>query len=269
MERIIGELSFWGLLRASIEIFIIFLMLYFVLGFMQGTRGVGIIRGLVFSLVIATVALLFIIRKFQLYTVDWLLTEFLPWVTIPFIILFQPELRRALVRLGQNPLLGAFFRTETPAIEEVVKAATALSKNRLGGIIAIERKVGLDNFIEGGTRINADLSSDLINTIFWPGSPMHDGAVIVQGQKLAAAGCLLPLSDSPDVDKALGTRHRAGLGLTEETDAISIIVSERTGNVSLAVRGQLTSGYDAQGLKKALEQLLGPTDHNHKETSLD
>ena len=235
---------------------------------MQGTRGVGILRGLVFLLVIATVTLLFIIRKFQLYTVDWLLTEFLPWVTIPFIILFQPEFRRALVRLGQNPFLGAFFRAEAPILEEVVKAAATLSKNRLGGIIAIERKVGLDNFIEGGNRINADLSSDLINTIFWPGSPMHDGAVIVQGNKIAAAGCLLPLSDNPNIDKALGTRHRAGLGLTEETDAISIIVSERTGNVSLAVRGQLSGGYDAQGLRKALDQLLGQVDHNSKEASL-
>lgn len=268
MERIVGDIDPEAFLRASVEIFIIFLMLYFVLGFMQGTRGVGIIRGLVFSLVIATIALLFIIRKFQLYTVDWLLTEFLPWVTIPFIILFQPELRRALVRLGQNPFLGAFFRTEPPIVDEVVKAASTLSKNRLGGIIAIERKVGLDNFIERGNRINADLSSELINTIFWPGSPMHDGAVIVQGQKIAATGCLLPLSDNPNVDKTLGTRHRAGLGLTEETDAISIIVSERTGNVSLAVRGQLTSGYDAPGLRKALEQLLGPTDHNSKEAKL-
>ncbi len=265
MEKILGRLDFWTSLRSSVEIFIIFLMLYFVLCFMQGTKGVGILRGLAFSLVIVTVALLFVIRKLQLYTVDWLLTQFLPWVTIPFIILFQPELRRALVRLGQNPFLGAFFKTEPPIIDEVVKAANTLSKNRLGGIIAIERKVGLENFIEGGSRINADLSSELINTIFLPSSPMHDGAIIVQGQKIAAAGCLLPLSDNPNVDKLFGTRHRAGLGLTEETDAISIIVSERTGNISLAVKGQLTSGYDVQGLRKTLEQLLTPINHPSKE----
>lgn len=262
MEKFIEGINFWVVLRASIEIFIIFLMLYFVLRFMQGTRGIGILRGLVFFLVIATVILLFVVRKLQLYTVDWLLTEFLPIITIPFIILFQPEFRRALMRLGLNPFFGIFFRSEPPMLEEVVKATTALSKSRLGGLIAIERKVGLDNFIEGGVRINADVSSDLIHTIFWPGSPLHDGAIIIQEQKIAAAGCFLPLSDSPIVDKTLGTRHRAGLGLTEETDAISIIVSEETGSISLATKGQITSGYDEEGLRKALGRLFEGASEN-------
>lgn len=256
MERFFAELNIWVVLRSATEVFLIFLMLYLVLRFMQGTRGMGILRGLVFFLVIASVVLLFIVRKLQLYTVDWLLTEFLPIVTIPLIILFQPEFRRALVRLGQSPFFGIFLKEEPPMMDEVVKAATNLAKNRLGAIIAIERKVGLDNFIEGGVRINADVSSDLISTIFWPGSPLHDGAVIIHEQRIAAAGCLLPLSDSPTVDKALGTRHRAAIGLTEETDAVSIIVSEETGVISLAVKGQITRGYDEKGLKKALGQLF-------------
>ncbi len=256
MERFFEDVDFLVVFKAAAEIFIIFLMLYFVLRFMQGTRGVGVMRGLVFVLVIATVMLLFIVRSLQLYTVDWLLTEFLPMITIPFIILFQPELRRALVRLGENPFLGLFFKGEAPMLDEVVEAASVLSRNRLGGIIAIERKVGLDHFVEAGTRVDANISSDLINTIFWPGSPLHDGAVIIQEQRIVAAGCLLPLSDSPTVDKTLGTRHRAGMGLTEETDAISIIVSEETGVISLAVKGQITSGLDEKGLRKTLGQLL-------------
>ncbi|HHT9134837.1 MAG TPA: diadenylate cyclase CdaA [Candidatus Avalokitesvara rifleensis] len=256
MESFFEDVDFFAAFKAAVEIFIIFLMLYFVLRFMQGTRGVGVMRGMVFVLVVATVILLLIVRSLQLYTVDWLLTEFVPMVTIPFIILFQPELRRALVRLGENPFLEIFFKGESPMLNEVVTAASALSKNRLGGLIAIERKVGLDHFVEAGTRLDANISSALINTIFWPGSPLHDGAVIIQEQKIVAAGCLLPLSDNPTMDKTFGTRHRAGLGITEETDAISIIVSEETGVISLAVKGQITSGLDENSLRKRLEQLF-------------
>ncbi|HCN18957.1 MAG: TIGR00159 family protein [Planctomycetes bacterium RIFCSPHIGHO2_02_FULL_50_42] len=256
MESFFEDVDFFAAFKAAVEIFIIFLMLYFVLRFMQGTRGVGVMRGMVFVLVVATVILLLIVRSLQLYTVDWLLTEFVPMVTIPFIILFQPELRRALVRLGENPFLEIFFKGESPMLNEVVTAASVLSKNRLGGLIAIERKVGLDHFVEAGTRLDANISSALINTIFWPGSPLHDGAVIIQEQKIVAAGCLLPLSDNPTMDKTFGTRHRAGLGITEETDAISIIVSEETGVISLAVKGQITSGLDENSLRKRLEQLF-------------
>ncbi len=262
METFFEDIDFFMAFKAAVEIFIIFLMLYFVLRFMQGTRGVGVMRGLVFVLVIATVILLFIIRKLQLYTVDWLLTEFLPMITIPFIILFQPELRRALVRLGENPFLEIFSKGEYSMLDEVVKAASILAKNKLGGIIAIERRVGLDHFIEAGTRVDADISSDLINTIFWPGSPLHDGAVIIQEHKIVAAGCLLPLSDSLTMDKTFGTRHRAGVGLTEETDAISIIVSEETGVISVAVKGHITSGLDEKDLKNTLDQLLKGNNRN-------
>ncbi len=262
MEAFFEDIDFFMAFKAAVEIFIIFLMLYFVLRFMQGTRGVGVMRGLVFVLVIATVILLFIVRKLQLYTVDWLLTEFLPMITLPFIILFQPELRRALVRLGENPFLEIFSKGEYSILDEVVKAAAILAKNKLGGIIAIERRVGLDHFIEAGTRVDADISSDLINTIFWPGSPLHDGAIIIQEQKIVAAGCLLPLSDNPTMDKSFGTRHRAGMGLTEETDAISIIISEETGVISVAVKGHITSGLDEKGLKKTLDQLLKGNNRN-------
>lgn len=264
MDRLFGDADFFIVFKAAVEIFIIFLMLYFMLRFMQGTRGVGVMRGLVFVLVIATVMLLFIVRKLQLYTIDWLLIEFLPMITIPFIILFQPELRRALVRLGENPFLGVFFKGESPMLDELVESAFVLSKNKLGGIIAIERKVGLDHFVEAGTRVDANVSSELINTIFWPGSPLHDGAVIIREQKIAAAGCLLPLSDSPDMEKTSGTRHRAGLGLSEETDAIAIVVSEETGVISLAVKGKITSGLDEKSLRNVLGRLIKGDSGNSK-----
>lgn len=264
MDRLFGDADFFIVFKAAVEIFIIFLMLYFMLRFMQGTRGVGVMRGLVFVLVIATVMLLFIVRKLQLYTIDWLLIEFLPMITIPFIILFQPELRRALVRLGENPFLGVFFKGESPMLDELVESAFVLSKNKLGGIIAIERKVGLDHFVEAGTRVDANVSSELINTIFWPGSPLHDGAVIIREQKIAAAGCLLPLSDSPDMEKTFGTRHRAGLGLSEETDAIAIVVSEETGVISLAVKGKITSGLDEKSLRNVLGRLIKGDSGNSK-----
>ena len=264
MDRLFGDADFFIVFKAAVEIFIIFLMLYFMLRFMQGTRGVGVMRGLVFVLVIATVMLLFIVRKLQLYTIDWLLIEFLPMITIPFIILFQPELRRALVRLGENPFLGVFFKGESPMLDELVESASVLSKNKLGGIIAIERKVGLDHFVEAGTRVDANVSSELINTIFWPGSPLHDGAVIIREQKIAAAGCLLPLSDSPDMEKTSGTRHRAGLGLSEETDAIAIVVSEETGVISLAVKGKITSGLDEKSLRNVLGRLIKGDSGNSK-----
>src|SRR3990167_250060 len=254
MESFFEDVDFFAAFKAAVEIFIIFLMLYFVLRFMQGTRGVGVMRGMVFVLVVATVILLLIVRSLQLYTVDWLLTEFVPMVTIPFIILFQPELRRALVRLGENPFLEIFFKGESPMLNEVVTAASVLSKNRLGGLIAIERKVGLDHFVEAGTRLDANISSALINTIFWPGSPLHDGAVIIQEQKIVAAGCLLPLTENTELSKSLGTRHRAAIGLTEETDAIVIVVSEETGTISTGVKGVLKQDIDEKELKRILDE---------------
>ncbi|MBI2470147.1 MAG: DNA integrity scanning protein DisA nucleotide-binding domain protein, partial [Planctomycetes bacterium] len=144
---------------------------------------------------------------------------------------------------------------EYKVTDEIIKAVGTLSKNKTGALIAIEREVGLDNFIETGTRLNADVSSELICTVFWPGSPLHDGAAIIQEQKMIAAGCLLPLTENMELSKSLGTRHRAGIGLTEETDAIVIIVSEETGTISTGFKGALNRDIDEKGLKKILDEL--------------
>jgi len=173
-----------------------------------------------------------------LYTIDWLITEFVPVFIIPIIILFQPEFRRALLRLGQSPVFNVFLKPEYHVTNEIIKAVTTLSKNKTGALIAIEREVGLDNFAETGTKLNAYVSSELICTIFWHGSP-----------------CLLPLTENIELSKSLGTRHRAGIGLTEETDAIVIIVSEETGTISTGFKGSLNQNIDEKGLKKILDEL--------------
>lgn len=255
ISELFKNVSPWMIGRSLGEIFLIFMVVYVVLRIMQGTRGTSILRGLAFVIVLISVGVLFFVRKLQLYTINWLITEFVPVFIIPIIILFQPEFRRALLRLGQNPVFRVFLKPEYKVINEIIKAVVALSKNNTGALIAIEREVGLNNFIETGTKLNADVSGELICSLFWPGSPLHDGAVIIQEQKIIAAGCLLPLTENTELSKRLGTRHRAGIGLTEETDAIVIIVSEETGTISTGFKGALNQNIDEKELKKILDEL--------------
>lgn len=255
ISDLFSNINIWMVGRSLGEIFLIYMVVYVVLRIMQGTSGTSILRGLAFIIVLISIGVLFFVRRLQLYTIDWLMTEFVPVFIIPIIILFQPEFRRALLRLGQNPVFRIFLKPEYQVTNEIIKAVENLSRNKIGALIAIEREVGLDNFVETGTKLNADVSSELLNTIFWPGSPLHDGAVIIQEQKISAAGCLLPLTENTEKSKKLGTRHRAGIGLTEETDAIVIIVSEETGIISTGFKGVLSRNVDEEGLKKILDDL--------------
>lgn len=255
ITELFKNVNAWMIGRSLGEIFLIYMVVYAVLRIMQGTRGTSILRGLAFVTVLISVGVLFFVRKLQLYTLNWLITEFVPVFIIPIIILFQPEFRRALLRLGQSPVFNVFLKPEYQITNEIVKAVELLSKNKIGALIALEREVGLGNFIETGTKLNADISGELICTIFWYGSPLHDGAIIIQEQKISAAGCLLPLTENRELSKSLGTRHRAGIGLTEETDAFVIIVSEETGTVSTGYQGILNRNIDARGLKKVLDEL--------------
>lgn len=244
------------LAKASLEIFVIFLLIYLVLRVLQGTRGEGVLRALAFIIVIASITVLFLVRKLHLYSVEWIIKEFLPVFIIPIIILFQQEFRRAIVRLGHNTFLRVFLRQSSPITNEVIKAIFNLSKSKIGGLIAIEREVGLSTYVEAGTKVNADVTSELIKTIFWPGSPLHDGAIIIRDQKIVAACCLFPLSEDPDISQEFGTRHRAGIGLTEETDAISIIISEETGKVAVALQGKTNGDLDEKTLTKVLNDFM-------------
>ena len=176
---------------------------------------------------------------------------------IAFLIIFQPELRRGLASLGQKPVFAVFQR-EHFLIDELVKATSALSRKKIGGLIAIEREAALAPYLESGVQLDSKVNSELINTIFMPNTPLHDGGIVVQGNKIIAAGCLFPLTQNPTVSKTVGTRHRAAMGLTEESDSIVIVISEETGAISIAIGGRLTRELDAEGLTKILRNVYRP-----------
>ena len=242
---------------ALIEIFVIFIALYFVLRFLQGTRGAGVLRGLVFFLIMTLILLLFFVDKLRLYRIKYIMNPQAVLVFIlPIVVLFQPEIRRILLRLGEAPILRKLFRPEAPVVPEIVDAVFKLATRKLGALITIERDVGLGAFTERGTQLNAQVTSELLVTIFWPGSPLHDGAVIIRGNRVAAAGCFFPLSEQPGIARTLGTRHRSAIGVTEESDALSIIVSEETQQVAVAHRGHLRMGLSPEKLRQILEDTL-------------
>lgn len=242
----------WG--RVAGEILIIYLCLFLVFRLVHGTRGAGVLRGLVFLFVTAFVGLLFVVKHLQLYAIEWLMTGFLPIFIVPIVVILQPEFRRALVRLGANPFFRVFLRGDSTVTDELVRGVLLLSRKRIGALIAVEREVGLGGFIEGGVPLDSRVSADLIGTIFYPGTPLHDGAIVIRDQRVAAAGCLFPLSENPGAVSGLGTRHRAALGVTEETDAVAIVVSEETGAISVAMRGEMTRNVDGDSIRKLLDE---------------
>ena len=235
--------------RPAIEIGIIWFVFYYVLISIRGTRAIQVLKGLM-VLFIA----FFISQLLSLTTINWLLTKIFAISVIALLIIFQPELRRGLAHLGKNRFLAIFSRTEE-TINEIVKAAVRLSKRKIGALIAIEREIGLKIYIESGVSMYSKVSNELIQTIFMPHTPLHDGGIIIQEQRIAAAGCLFPLTQNPSISKTMGTRHRAAIGLTEETDAICVIVSEETGAASVAVGGKLTRNLEFPNLKKVLRNL--------------
>jgi len=254
-----GWLRSWAALHGNevAQILVLAVLLYMGLHFIRGTRGAGVLRGLIiiFTVIFVTASILTNIAGFE--EIHYLLTQFLGIAALLLIIVvFQPELRHGLVRLGSNPFLRSLFRTEQQLVQEVAKSAGYLSRNRIGGLVVLARQVHLQTLIERGVRLDAEVSADLLNAIFQPTSPLEDGAVIIQHQRLAAACCILPLTENPSLSHALGTRHRAALGVTEESDAVAVVVSEQTGNISVAHQGQLTTNVDPDDLRGMLQQLL-------------
>jgi diadenylate cyclase len=186
------------------------------------------------------------------------------------LIVFQPELRRSLMRLGQNPLFRLFLKEGASAfVERIVRSAATLSRNKVGGIIAVERDVRLGTLIESGMPLDAQLTSELLTTIFWPGSPLHDMGVVIRGGRIAAAGCEFPLSHQAILDPHLGTRHRAAVGLTEESDAIVIVISEETGQIALAEGGRLQQDLTPEELRERLKEFLHGAEATLTEHSLE
>ena len=240
--------------RDALDIALVSFLIYELLLLIRGTRAVQMALSGGFL-----IGLFFLSEWLQLETVNWLIRNLAAYVVVAIIVLFQSDIRRALAHFGRAPFFRYFERATSTdeTLEELVTAATTLAARRIGAIIVVERQIGLRNYIEGGIPLDATVTYDLIATIFQPGSPLHDGATIVQSDRVAAAACFLPLSVNPRVSRELGTRHRAAIGLTEENDAVAIVVSEETGIISLAIAGDLERGLTADALRIRLRALLG------------
>lgn len=243
-------------LSSVIDILIVSFLMYRLMLLIKGTRAVQLLKGLAVLLIITAVASLF-----NLYTINWLLGKAMTALVVALPVVFQPELRRALEKLGR----GRFLKHTTLAtgetdqakvITEITRAVTLLSKNKIGGLIIIERETGLEEHIDTGVKVDGLVTAEFLVNIFVPKTPLHDGAVIIRGDRVAAAACFLPLSENPHLSSELGTRHRAGIGITEHSDAVAVIVSEETGYVSLAVEGVLNRYLDEAELSKRLTELL-------------
>ncbi len=242
-------IGWWDL----VDILIVSVLIYEVLLLIRGTRAVqmGLGAGVL-------VALFYGSRWGHLETVNWLIRNLFGYFVFAAIVLFQSDIRRALAHLGRGPFFRYFAKPESAeeSIEELVVAAGMLASQRIGAIIAIERQIGLRNYIEGGIPLEAQLTYDLLLSIFQPSSPLHDGAVIVQDDKVAAAACFLPLTVNPKLSKELGSRHRAAIGLTEENDSVAIVVSEESGRISVVADGQIDAGLSPEELRVRLRSLV-------------
>jgi diadenylate cyclase len=242
--------------RDAVDILVVAAVAYRVLVTFKGTRAVQMLAG-VALLAGATV----VARRLELYSTSWILGNLWSFWVIALIVLFQPELRRSLAEVGRGPLLqrvlGPARAQRTHVLDTVLKAAESLAARRIGALIVFERTTGLRYYAELGVALDALVSPELLGSIFLPYSPLHDGAVFVQGNRVVAAGCFLPLSRNMQLGRELGTRHRAALGISEETDAAAVVVSEETGRISVVAEGQIETPLDGETLRRRLGQLLG------------
>ena len=236
---------------AVLDIIIVAVIIYQFLVLVKGTRAYQMLMG-VFVLVVA----FYLARWGDLRTVNWLVSTLLPYAIFALIVVFAAEIRQGLARMGRKVTFAGSSQTRESSYDDIVLAANLFSQEQTGALIVIEREIGLRTYIESGVPLDARLSYHLLATIFRPSAPLHDGAAIVQKDRIAAAACFLPLSMNPLLSSQLGTRHRAGIGITEETDAVAVIVSEETGAVSLAVAGQIERDLSADQLRKRMSDLL-------------
>jgi len=253
----------WRTLAAVVDVLVVAVVFYSLLLLARGTRAWQIMWGLI---ILAGIFLLS--DLLQLRTLHWLVRQVVPLAPVALVILFYPELRYALEEVGRVQ----FWRSRLPLlpsedldrlIDEVVKMASNLSQRRVGALVVIEREEGLDDLIVRATHLDAEVSSELLETVFHPGTTLHDGAVIIRGNRAVAAGCLLPLTDRPTVGSALHTRHRAAIGVTERSDALAVVVSEETGAISLGMEGELERGLTPQELRERLKEALAGNHRRH------
>jgi diadenylate cyclase len=247
----------WSL-RSLLDVFVVSLLVFWLLGVAQGTRATSLIRGAIIFL-----AMVYILATvFDLGTLNWILARTWPALLVAIPVIFQPELRRALEQLGHT---GSRLRETFPAnvdvgteqaIDEIVRAAGQLARQRYGALMIIERETGLQDYAESGVPIDATLTRQLLINIFYPNSPLHDGAVLTRGDRIVAASAVLPLTDNISASSQLGTRHRAAIGVTEDSDALAVVVSEETGQIAVAHSGRLIRGLDQDRLRRVLRTLM-------------
>lgn len=247
---LIDILNLW---KPALEICILWFIVYQILLFFKGTRAVQVVRGIIILIVA-----FFVFQILGLHTMNWLLTKFFAISVIGILIIFQPELRYGLARLGRQHLFNAGLKEEEMEVvlTDVAEAADFLAHRKVGTLIAIQRESKLNSYIETGELIDSRVSKDLLSSIFMSSGPLHDGGLIIHLDRIVAAGCLFPLSEKPDLSRTLGTRHRAAVGLSEDTDAAIVIVSEETGDISLAFDGKLKQGLSHEELLENLKHLF-------------
>lgn len=245
MPELLKEFSWW---RDTLDILVVAFIIYRVLLLIQGTRAVQMLKG--FSVIFLVY---FISQKAELMILHWILTNFLSSIILVIIVIFQHDIRRALTRVGTVPFF-TYSETvdESRVIDEIMKVAVSLANKKIGALIVLEREIGLKDYVDIGVKLDAAVNKEILHSIFLPNSPIHDGAIIIQDGRITAAGALLPLTTNPVFDKSLGTRHKAAIGLTEETDSVVVVVSEERGKVSIVEGGIITQDLDTDILKENL-----------------
>lgn len=234
------------------DIILVAVIIYQVLLFLKGTQAIQVLAGMFLLFLLYLVA-----RRLELFTLEWLLDGVVRSFLLIVIILFQADIRRVLSRMGRRALASA-DASEPVILEEICDAVETLASQRIGALIVLERQIGLSDYLEGAVKLDAMVTKELLVSLFWPHTPTHDGAVIIQGDRIIAAGCLLPLSSSAELDPTLGTRHRAAVGLTEHSDALALVVSETYGQVSLARGGKILRNLSRLQLRQTLKDLVEP-----------
>ena len=268
LERINEYLSSqpWQVL---VELVVIWVVVYVIMRFLRGTRGARVIKGLALLLIIVTLSIQIFGQGDMFPRLAVLLTNFLTIVTLVLIIVFQPELRRALVRLGEARFFRQTGLRKARVVEELLAAIEHMSRSKIGALIAVERQVGLRGIVEMGTQLDSQVSRELVQTIFWPGSALHDMGLVIRGDRMVAAGVQFPLAEGEHIPQELGSRHRAAMGLSQEVDALIIVVSEETGTISIAERGQLTRGLSMADLRPILTRGLSKISIDNLENALN
>ncbi|HPU29072.1 MAG TPA: diadenylate cyclase CdaA [Syntrophorhabdaceae bacterium] len=235
-----------------LDIVVVSIIIYRGLLFIKGTRAIQLLIGVIIVLFIFYVS-----KKLELFTLNWILNNFVGSIIIILVVIFQDDIKRMLLAIGRSPFLRKIsYIEETRFYDNIANACNIMGKRKTGALIVIERDVGLEEFMEIGVRLDAEVNTELILSIFHPGSPLHDGATIIREGRIRAAGCILPLTQREDIDKSFGTRHRAAIGISEITDAIAIVVSEEKGYISYAFRGEIHKKISGDELKSVIKELL-------------